>query len=209
MNKAMIHWNGHQMCVIDTETTGLKPGWHDLIQIAIVALDSDIKPRKDVMPFYLELIPEYPERADPKAMQINRLDFAIIGQRGHHPDKARDLLEEWIGKLGLPETKYGNSKKILPLGQNYPFDMGFLKAWLGEETYNDWFHYEFRDTKVAASFLNDRCAMHAEKAPFPRTSLSALAKKLDIVHEKAHDALSDCLTTAGIYRQLTRQGLLV
>jgi DNA polymerase III epsilon subunit-like protein len=208
MANAMIHWNGNQMCVIDTETTGLEAGWHDLIQICILPLDSNLLPRKDVMPFYLEMIPEHPERADPKAMSINRLDFAIIGQRGHHPDKARDLLEHWIAKLGLPQTRYGNSKKILPLGQNYSFDVGFMKAWLGTETYNDWFHYAYRDTKVAAAFLNDRAGMHAEKVPFAKTSLGSMAKKLNVRHEKAHDALSDCMATAGIYRQMLREGLL-
>ena len=208
MSNAMIHWNGNQLCVIDTETTGLDPDWHDLIQICILPLDSDLKPRHDVLPFYIEMIPEHPERADPKAMQINRLDFAIIGQRGHHPDKARDMLDDWIKKLKLPETKYGNRKKILPLGQNYPFDMGFMKVWLGHETYAEYFHYHFRDTMIVAQYLNDRAGMHAEKVPFSKTSLTWLANKMNVPHEKAHDALADCQTTAEVYRRLLQQGLL-
>jgi DNA polymerase III epsilon subunit-like protein len=208
MSNAMVHWNGNQMCVIDCETTGLNPKWHDLIQICILPLDSNLKPRRDVLPFYIEMIPEYPERADPKAMQINQLDFAIIGQRGHHPDKARDMLEEWIEKLGLPQTQYGRKKKIIPLGQNYSFDKGFIAEWLGSETYNEYFDYSFRDIKIVAHYLNDRAGMHAEKVPFARTSLSSMSKKLNVLHEKAHDALSDCQATAEIYRQMLRQGLL-
>lgn len=206
---SMIHWNGNPMCVIDTETTGLHAGWHDLIQICIMPLDSNLKVRRDVMPFYIEMVPDHPERADPKAMQINKLDFAIIGQRGHHPDKARDMLEEWIQKKLKPgRTKYGNPKKILPLGQNYPFDMGFIKAWLGNETYNDWFHYSYRDTKVVANYLNDHAGMHVEKVPFAKTSLGSMAKKLNVELDNAHDALADCKATAEIYRRMLQQGLL-
>jgi len=208
MGNAMIHWNGNQLCVIDCETTGLEPGWHDLIQICILPLDSNIRPRRDVMPFYIEMIPENPERADPKAMQINRLDFAIIGQRGHDQEKAKDLLADWIDKLKLPMTKYHNRKKILPLGQNYGFDKGFIKAWLGVETYNDYFHYGERDTKAIANYLNDRAAMHVEKVPFSKTSLTWLANKLNVPHEKAHDALADCVTTAKVYQRFLQQGLL-
>jgi len=207
---SMIHWNGNPMCVIDTETTGLDPNFHEMIQICILPLDSNIRIRRDILPFYIELLPQHPERADPAAMQINRLDFAIIGQRGHHPDKARDLLEEWIfKKLKPPTTKYGTFKKILPLGQNYPFDMGFIKAWLGNETYNEWFDYNYRDTKVVANFLNDKAGMHVEKVPFSKTSLGSMAKNLNVINEKSHDALSDCQTTAEIYRKLLQQGLLV
>lgn len=208
MSNAMIHWNGNQMCVIDTETTGLDAGWHEMIQICILALDSNLKPRRDILPFYIEIIPEHPERADPKAMQINRLDFAIIGQRGYDQEKAKDLLAGWIKKLDLPTTKYGNRKKIIPLGQNYAFDQGFIKAWLGTELYNEYFHYAYRDTKIVAQYLNDRAAMHAEKVPYSKTSLGWLAKRLDVPHERAHDALSDCQATAEIYRRLLQQGLL-
>jgi len=208
MSNAMVHWNGNQLCAIDTETTGLVAGYHDLIQICILPLDSNIKPRKDVMPFYIEMIPYYPERADPQAMRVNRLNFAIIGQRGHDPDKAKDLLEEWVDKLGLPYTKYNNRKQIIPLGQNYSFDEGFMKAWLGSETYNSIFHYDARDTKRVATYLNDRAAMHAEDVPFNKTKLSWLAGKLNISHDNAHDALADCITTAAVYRRLLQQGLL-
>jgi len=208
MSNSMIHWNGNQICVIDTETTGLNPEWHEMIQICILPLDSNIQPRRDVLPFYIELIPEHPERADPKAMEINRLSFAKIAQRGLDREKAKDVFEEWAQKLKLPQTKYGKKKQILPLGQNYPFDMGFIKAWLGHEMYNQYFHYGFRDTKIVATYLNDRAAMHAEKIPFNKLSLGSLAKKLNVTHEKAHDALSDCQTTAEIYRQFLKQGLL-
>jgi len=209
MANSMQHWNGNQLCVIDTETTGLDAYWHEMIQIAIVALDSDIKPRQDVLPFYIEIIPEHPERADKKAMEVNRKTFTEIAQRGHDREKAKDLLEEWIKTLGLPTTKYGNPKKIIPLGQNYAFDMGFIKQWLGVDLYNDLFDYHYVDTMITAHFLNDRAAAHAEKVPFSKTNLQWLARTLGVQRDRAHDALQDCLSTADVYRLMLLQGLLL
>jgi len=208
MSNAMIHWNGNQLCAIDTETTGLDPNYHEIIQIAILPLDSNIRPRRDVMPFYIEIIPDFPDRADPKAMEINRLNFTKIALRGHDREKAKDLLAEWIDTLGLPYTKFGNRKRIVPLGQNYAFDRSFMMAWLGSEMYNEFFSYDYRDSKISASFLNDKAAMHAEKVPFSKTGLAWLSNKLNVVNEKAHDALQDCITTAEVYRRLTQAGLL-
>jgi len=209
MSKSMQHWNGCQMCVIDTETTGLDPHWQEIIQICILPLDSDLKPRKDVNVFYMEMKPEFPERASPEAFRVNKLDAAKIMSRGMDQEKAKDLLDDWINKLDLPLNKGGiNRCKIIPLGHNYAFDMGFLKRWLGIDQYNEYFHYHFRDSMSAAAYLNDRAAVHAEKIPYPKVNLQYLCSCLKIETERAHDALQDCLATAEVYRLLVNQGLL-
>ena len=56
MGNSMQHWNGNQLCVVDVETTGLDLFWHEIIQLCILPLDSDINPRTDVSPFYINLI---------------------------------------------------------------------------------------------------------------------------------------------------------
>lgn len=209
MAKSMIHWNGNQVCVIDTETTGLDPHFHEMVQICILPLDSDLKPRKDgVLPFYIELIPEHPERADPKAMEINRLRLAEIARRGHDREKAKDLLEEWIKKLKLPLSKFGTPKRIMPLGQNYAFDMGFIKAWLGYDMYDEYFHPYYRDTMIASLYCNDKAGMHGENAPYPKHNLSYLCNRLNVEYENKHDALNDCVATAELYRRMCQKGLL-
>ena len=73
MGTSMIHWNGHQLCAIDTETTGLDPNYNEIIQICILPLDSNIKPRKDVFPFYIEIVPDHPERASPEVAYHRRI----------------------------------------------------------------------------------------------------------------------------------------
>lgn len=207
MANSMQHWNGCQMIAIDTETTGLDPTFHEIVQIAMLPLDSNLKPREDVVPFYMTLKPEYPERIDPRALKINNLKPADLVLDGIDKDKATVLLQEWIDKLKLPYTKYGNRMKIIPLGQNFSFDKAFIIAWLGVDLYSEIFHYHHRDTMHTAAFLNDRAGWHAERVPFPKINLTYLCNLLNIRRERAHDALEDAAATAELYRKLISEGL--
>ena len=58
----LVHLNGCLMAAVDLETTGTRPGYHEIIQIAVVPLDSDFKPLADVRPFYTLVKPNHPER---------------------------------------------------------------------------------------------------------------------------------------------------
>jgi DNA polymerase III epsilon subunit-like protein len=203
-NYAMQHWNNKMCCVMDTETTGLDPNFHEIVQICIIALDSNFDPMKGVIPFYVNLIPDYPERVDPKAIEINKMDMAKIMTSGFDRHKAIDMLGTWIQKLKIKGNKYGGANKIMPLGQNYGFDAAFIKAWLGVDQYNEWFDYHYRDTMHAALYMNDRAGMKAEKVPFPKVNLQYLATTLNIKSERAHDALSDCLVTAEVYKRMCK-----
>lgn len=202
--KTMQHLNGNLLCAIDCETTGLDCMMHELIQIAIVPLDNNIEPIKTIPPFYIEIKPEHPERIAKEAMSVNMMDMATICNRGHDRMKAIDLLEAWIDKLGLSFTKYGNRRKIVPLGQNYQFDKGFISAWLGFKHYDELFYYHYRDTMIAANFINDRAAFltPGEPVPFAKCNLQWLATKMGVQTDRAHDALQDCLACAAVYKKL-------
>ena len=208
MAKSMQHWNGHQICAIDVETSGLDPHWHEILQICILPLDSDLKPRRDVMPFYLDLAPEFPHRISEEALKVNRMNLERI-MRGIDQDKAKDLLEAWIGKLKLPYTPSGYRKRIIPLAHNYGFDKGFIQRWLGIETYSEYFDGRARDTMETSLYLNDHAAMHGEKVPYSKNTLSWLASKLNVPLERAHDAMQDCLATAEVYRRLLQRGPMI
>jgi DNA polymerase III epsilon subunit-like protein len=207
MAKSMEHWNGNQLCAIDTETTGLDSHYHEIIQICILPLDSNIQPRKDIMPFYINMMPWFPERADPDALKKNKLQLADLMIKGFDKDSSIDLLGEWLEKLDLPYTASGRRKQIVPLGQNYAFDIRFMHAWIGIAMYNEYFHYHFKDTMIAAGWLNDRAAMHGEKVPYSKVNLQWLARTHNIKTERAHDALQDCVTTAKVYKEMLKIGL--
>lgn len=205
---SMIHWNGNQLCAIDVETTGLDPFIHEIIQICILPLDSNCNVRKDTYPFYIEIIPEFPERRDAAAMSVHNRSLTTIMQRGHDKEKAKDLLVEWVDKLNLPLTKGGNYRcKIMPLWHNGKFDYCFILGWLGVELYGELFHGLDRDTMHTSLFLNDKAAAHAEDVPFKKNKLSWLANVLDVEDDPTHDALQDCVATAEVYKRMISQGL--
>lgn len=200
-HSSMLHLNGNLLAAIDVETTGFIAGYHDLIQVAVLALGANLEPLKTVTPFYLNLTPKRPENIDRQAMQINRLDFTEIVKNSIDPDVAADMFDEWFERLdlGMAGSKH---KKIMPLWSNGGFDKGFLVDWLGKEHYEHYFHFHERDTQSLALSINDRYDFHVEPVPFPKVGLGYLASCFNIVNEKAHDALADCVTTARVYKEI-------
>ncbi len=202
MAMSLIHLNGNLLCSIDTETTGLIPGKHDIIQVAVVPLDSNLQPLKEIhgrllLPFVLDIIPKRPHNIEKEAMRVNGRQLSELMRTATEPFKAADMFEEWFESL-----KLGIGKKIAPLGQNYPFDRGFLIDWLGDLNYDQFFDYNIRDTKSTALFLNDLADSKAEPCPYPKYKLSSLCERLGVSLEKAHDALADARATAEVYRRM-------
>lgn len=198
-NKSMLHLNGNLLCAIDVETTGVIPGQHDLIQICVLPLNSDLKPLREILPFYMEMQPKRPENVDHNAMKVNRLNFAELLLRATDPYKASDLFEEWFERLKLPFNK-----RISPLAHNWPFDRGFILDWLGQKTFEYIIDGRFRDTMTAALFANDRSCFNNIPTPYPKVNLTYLASQLKVEHKelRRHDALQDCIITAEIYHRM-------
>lgn len=209
--KEVEYYNqGNIVCAIDVETTGLDYEYHEIIQLCILPLKQNLDVDKSVLPFYIELKPDFPNRRDQAAMLANKLDIHKIIERGFDQISAIDMLEQWINKLDLPETKFGR-KKIIPLGQNYTgFDIFFIKKWLGISQYDEWFHPHSRDVLNICSYINDAAAAHFEIPPFGSLKLSNVAKKLGVEFEAKtlHDALIDCDLTARVYKKLVNRKFL-
>lgn len=194
------HLNGNLICVIDTETTGLKAGFHEILQLAILPLGPDLTPSTYFRPFEIKIKPEWPERAEDAAVKVNRglLQAACI--EGIERWTAVEFLESWFNDLRL-----GFRKQIVPLGANYQFDRDFIREFVGgPESYNQFFRSDYRDVQLAALAINDMCDWHSERIPFPKVNLSYLCSQLGMERINAHDAMGDCLATAEVYRRLMR-----
>lgn len=193
-----------RIVVMDTETTGLIAGKHDIIQLACIALNPNFTPDKTTQPFFMLIQPmHYPYNdataleaytADIKgAMDVNGLDIKKVIEKGFHWVKAAELFEEWWKTIS-------EGQKIEPLCQNYPFDSSFMKEWLGREHYDYFFSRYYRDTYAATRFLRDRSVFFGEKDPFPEGhSLKKVATALNVPLQRGHDALEDCIATAAVY----------
>ena len=196
-HSSMRHLNGNLLCAIDVETTGLDPMKHDIIQLAVLPLDAEIKPLQTVMPFYVNMKPKRPENIEKAAMKVNKTELAQLIINGLDPWKCVDMFEEWFERLNLPV-----GKKIVPLAHNWIFDSGFIREWMGPLSFAHFIDYHYRDSMTAALYLNDRADAHVEPYPFPKVSLGYCCSQLKIDNINAHDALADCVATAEVYRRM-------
>ncbi len=194
------HLNGHLLAAVDTETTGLNPFRHDMLQLCILPLGPDLKPSKEFKFLELKIRPERVHHADPQAGRVNKGLLQQCQTYGIERWAAVELVLEWFKKLKLPMNK-----KIVPVGANYVHDRDFIREFMGgPESYAEIFRDDFRDVQKMALTVNDMCDWHSEAVPFPKTFLVYLASCLGIERVKAHDAIGDCLATAEIYRRMMR-----
>lgn len=199
--KSLITINNHLMCALDLETTGKDPSFHEIIQIALLPLDADLQPRKDLPVFDFKIKPDYPERIDMQALRISNSDLHTILETGHNQEKVREIFYAWFSKLNI-----GASRKIVPLGHCIAaFDIHFIREWLGGiENYQHYFHGFVRDTQAVAIYWNDRNEFQADQTMFPKLTLKEMARKLEVEvqDEMTHDALYDAWIAAQCYRKL-------
>jgi len=177
-------------CVIDCETTGLNKFEHDLIQLAILPVNEKLEPIKE--PLNIRVKAVTPETATEVALQINGLNPL----EGLSITESRSTFISWLASNGI--------ERIVPIGFNYLFDIGFLEKWLVlcGLNYKDFFHYTIRDVFILANCANDARRFQGLRPIFTSTSLGSVCKVLKIDHSSAHDALSDCHLTLEAYKKL-------
>ncbi len=200
---SFVSLNYNLMAAVDVETTGRMPGYHEIIQIAIQPLDSNLDPLSDVHPFYMHIAPDYPERAEKEATTVHGLNIYDLQKTAINQSRAADMFDEWFQNLDLPYRK-----SLVPMAHNWAFEAGFLKAWLGMESFNQFFHPHPRDSMLFGIALNDRAYFQGEPPPFKSVSLKSMCRQLKIPLVNAHDALADALADAKLYKSLLQMPLV-
>lgn len=199
------HLNGNILCCIDCETTGLEVGKHEIIEVCFLPLDADLQVRKDIPPFDIQIKPENMEDIDFEAFKVTKIDLMQLCRNGMDKWAAVDLFERWCTeKLRLP-----HNKRISPLAHNWVFDSPFIRTWLGNKTYEYFIDGRYRDLMTSVLYENDCADRLNERVPFPKCNLAYVASQLKIPHDRAHNALADCIVTAQCYRELVLQRLPV
>jgi DNA polymerase III epsilon subunit-like protein len=194
---SLINMNGDLLCAVDTETTGLIPGYHEVIQVAVVPLNSEMEQHPDIKPFYMNIAPDHPER-ESGAGAVHGISMEELMACPSQMESA-DMFDEWFTGLDLPL-----GRRIIPLAHNWAFERTYLLHWLGLETFTDIWSGHPRDTLIFGAMLNDLADWQGRPVPFNRLKLSCMCEVFGIRLLNAHDALADCLATARLYREMLR-----
>lgn len=141
----LAHLNGNLMAAVDVETTGRRPGYHEIIQVAVVPLDSDFRMLNGVTPFSMYVAPKYPLRQEKQAGYVHDLSLEDLVLTAPDAGRVADMLVEWFQRLELPLQK-----NLVPLAHNWAFEYSFLTAWLGDELRSTIFHGHARDAMLTA-----------------------------------------------------------
>lgn len=191
------HLNDDLLCVIHMTMTGTDPQQHDILDLALVPIDSQFKPIK--IPFTAQVKPRFPEAKEHlhyvwksfKEYQVSGLDYFDAAKR----------LEMWFETVRRRENK-----RLQLLGHSVHNKVGFLIDMLGPLTYNYIFSDIVRDIQIAALLVNDRAYIRGNKVEVQKVDLAYLRSHFNAVGapEVRNEPLTVCTKIAEIYKELLR-----
>lgn len=130
--------DGWLLAFVDVETTGLTPGYHEMIDIGIVMTDLD---GVELDTLFLRVQPQYPERTQPGARAVNAFDEDRWRQLGAlSPEDAVDEIHTF-------HTSVAAGKSVLLVAFNSHFDAAFLDHLFrsADADWRDLYHYFILD----------------------------------------------------------------
>ena len=187
---------GNLLCAIDTETTGLDPDKHEIIELAILPLGWDLEfhPHHSLLDMYMR--PDQLEDIDPHSLTVTGKTLQERLESGLDQGVAVDALYDWYDRLCLDAKS-----RIIPVAHNWVFDRAFLLRLLGQKGFDLMFSHHPRCTMAMANCLNDRAWWKDEDLPFPRMSLRECCTSAGIIfHGNVHGALEDAKLCKQLYK---------
>ncbi len=162
--------------VLDTETTGLDPASHRIIEIGCVELVNHVPTGRN---FHTYLNPE--RASDARAFEVHKLSDEFLKNQPFFRDKA----DEFMDFLGGDQLVIHNAE----------FDIAFVNAELRRLQ---------RET-LRMSRVVDTIAIARQKYPGAQASLDALCRRFEIdlaIRAERHGALIDAGLLARVYLEL-------
>lgn len=180
--------DGWLMAFVDVETTGLTPGYHEMIDIGIVMTDLD---GAELGELFVRIQPEHPERTDDGARAVNAFDEQTW--REHGALSVDDAIERITGF----HSDTAGGRKVLMVAFNSQFDAAFLDHLFRsrERSWREMYHYFVLDLPSMAWSLGLR--------GLTGSSISAALAIEDEPHvAHLHTGITGARLNARIYRAL-------
>ena len=196
----LVHLNGCLMAAVDLETTGTRPGYHEIIQIAVVPLDSDFRPLADVRPFYTLVKPEHPEREIEAAKHKHKIPMTELLLHAPESSAGGGLA---VRLVRGPEAAVQEVPD--PAGAQLGLRVELLEGVAGRGA-NGPDLPQPRPRRDALRDLAQRQGrLRGRAGPVPTgRPRGHVQAKLGIINTNPHDALADCLAEAEVYHALLR-----
>ena len=173
----------------DVETTGLTPGYHEILQLGAILLDDNFI---EYGSGYVCFEPKHWERAEKRALEINGIDPKTWKPTYSTTKESLTKMTDFIYK------HVSLSEQINLLGHNMDkFDEPMLRALYKEEGMSWIFHYHGIDTM---QFYKLWCLVTETKIVSLR--LIDCCEKFNIEISKAHNAMADIRVTVGLVRAI-------
>jgi len=180
--------DGWLLAFIDVETTGLKPGYHEMIDIGIVMTDLDGNELGDL---FIRIQPKNPERTEEGARAVNAFDE----QRWRDLDALATA--QAVDRIVAFNSGVAGKRKVLMVAFNSPFDSAFLDHLFRsqERSWRELYHYFVLDLPSMAWSLGIKSLTGA--------SISDALGVEDEPHvAELHTGITGAKLNARLYRKL-------
>ncbi len=184
--------------LVDTETSGLDPERHAILEVGAIALDDSLAPVGDPLEFTVR--PRPGDEIEAEAIRVNghtwATDPASEGWAAAlEADAAAETLLCFMESAGLP-------REYVPLvGWNVSFDERFLRRLLGARPWP--FHFQWIEMISVVRFIDAKTGAPPRRSYKLTAVVGDMLSKEAIAASKAHSALGDCQLTLGVIRALT------
>lgn len=126
--------DGWGLAIIDVETTGLDPAYHEMIDLGAIYTTLD---GEEIGRFFVRIMPDHPERAGEVARSIN-------GFSEHRwPDLGALSPAEAVGAFLAFHEEMSAQRRYIFTAYNAPFDRSFLDALLSAHGSSFGAHYTY------------------------------------------------------------------
>ncbi len=178
------------LAFVDVETTGLKPGYHEMIDIGIVMTDLD---GKELGELFIRIQPDHPERTDEGARAVNAFDDQRWRELGAL------ATAQAVDRIVAFNSGIAAERKVLMVAFNSPFDSAFLDHLFRSQdrSWRELYHYFVLDLPSMAWSLGIKSLTGA--------SISEALGVEDEPHiAKLHTGITGAKLNARLYRELLR-----